>query len=166
MKLAAHGFPRPFLLRGRLIPAPTPFKSSFALPSPCLLHRRRCFEDYDATIAGGGDTPAQKTVKAALRARFIALAIAPDFVTDLRQDRDTLDEVHALNRTEDTELIDEQLTVINTEVDILSPIMANIYELQPEKLHAWKRASRVERDPQRAKKESGEDTTTPPAVAA
>ena len=128
--------------------------------------------DNDAPIAGGGDTPAQKTAKAALRARFIALAIAPDFVTDLRQDRDALDEVHAHNRTEvqegteDTELIDEQLTLINTEVDILSPIMANIYELQPEKLHAWKRASRVERDPQRAKKESGEDPTTPPAVAA
>ncbi len=29
--------------------------------------------------------------------------------------------------------------------------MGNLYEFQPEKLHAWKRASRVERDSQRAK---------------
>jgi hypothetical protein len=35
-------------------------------------------------------------------------------------------------------------------VDILDSIMGNIYELQPEKLHAWKRASRVERDPKRS----------------
>ena len=129
----------------------------------------KLLEDNNAPIADGGDTPAQKTAKAALRARFLALAIASDFVTDLRQDRDALDEVHAHNRTEvqegteDTELIDEQLTLINTEVDILNPIMANIYELQPEKLHAWKRASRVERDPKRGKKVPGEDTTTPPA---
>ncbi len=104
----------------------------------------------------GTDTPEQKNAKATLRSRFLALAIKPTFVSDLRQDRDALDEVHTHNTTEvqegtkDTALIDAQLTLINTEVDILDPIMANIYETQPEKLHAWKRASRVERDPQRA----------------
>lgn len=81
------------------------------------------------------------------------------FVTNLRKDRDGLDQVHAHNQTEvqegteDTALIDAQLTLINTEVDILDSIMGNIYELQLEKLHAWKRASRVERDPKRAKKD-------------
>jgi hypothetical protein len=106
-------------------------------------------------------------MKAALRARFLALAINPNFVTNLRKDRDALDEVHTHNRTEvqegteDTDLINEQLTLINTEVDILDPIMANIYEFQPEKLHAWKRASRVERDPSRAKKDNDEPTTPP-----
>lgn len=40
---------------------------------------------------------------------------------------------------------------------LLRVIIGNIYELQPEKLHAWKRASRVERDPRREKP----DTTDP-----
>ncbi len=113
---------------------------------------------------GDTDTPEQKTAKAALRSRFLALAIKSTFVTDLRQDRDALDEVHTHNTTEvqegteDTALINTQLTLINTEVDILDPIMANIYETQPEKLHAWDRASRVERDPKRA------TPPTPPAA--
>jgi len=103
-----------------------------------------------------------------MRARFLALAINPNFVTNLRKDRNALDEVHTHNRTEVqqgtevTDLIDEQLTLINTEVDILDPIMDNIYEFQPEKLHAWKRASRIERDPSRAKKDNG-GTANPPA---
>lgn len=127
----------------------------------------KLLEDNTAPVANGGDTPAQKTAKAALRARFLALAINSAFVTLLRRDRDALDQVSAHNTTEvqegtgDTALIDEQLTLINTEVDILDPIMGNIYELQPEKLHAWQRASRVERDPHRAKKDSGA-TTKPP----
>jgi hypothetical protein len=128
----------------------------------------KLLEDNNAPVADGGDTPQQKTAKAALRARFLALAINPNFVTNLRKDRNALDEVHTHNRTEvqqgteDTDLIDEQLTLINTEVDILDPIMANIYEFQPEKLHAWKRASRIERDPSRAKKDNG-GTANPPA---
>ncbi|MEO7098844.1 MAG: hypothetical protein ABI162_05750 [Luteolibacter sp.] len=128
----------------------------------------KLLEDNDASTADGGDIPAQKTAKAALRARFLALAINPAFVTNLRRDRDALDEAHAHNRTEvqegteNTALIDEQLTLINTEVDILDPIMTNLYEHQPEKLHAWQRASRVERDPQRAKRVGGD---TPPAPA-
>jgi hypothetical protein len=129
----------------------------------------KLLEDNNSPVADGGDTPEQKTAKAALRARFLALAINPAFVTNLRKDRDGLDEVHEHNKTEvqegteDTALIDAQLTLINTEVDILDSIMANIYELQPEKLHAWKRASRVERDPKRSKPATDEDGTTPPA---
>lgn len=116
----------------------------------------KLLEDNNSPAAAGGDTPEQKAAKAALRARFLALAIAPNFVTRLRQDRDALDEVHSHNRTEvqegteDTALIDAQLTLINTEIDILDPILGNLYEGQPEKLHAWKRARRVERNPQRS----------------
>jgi len=128
-------------------------------------------EDNNAPVDQGGDTPAQKTAKAALRQRFLDLAINPNFVTLLRRDRDALEEIGGHNTTEvqegteDTAVIDSQLTLINTEVDILDPIMANIYELQPETLHAWKRASRVERDPQRAKKDTGGNTTPPAGPA-
>ncbi len=124
----------------------------------------KLLEDNNAPVADGGDTPAQKTAKAALRTRFLALAINSAFVALLRSDRDALHQVSAHNTTEvqegtgDTALIDAQLTLINTEVDILDPIMRNLYELQPEKLHAWERASRVERDPKRASK-----IPTPPA---
>ena len=126
-------------------------------------------EDNNAPVADGGDTPEQKTAKAALRARFLALAINPDFVTNLRQDRAGLDQVHTHNQnevqegTEDTAAIDAQLTLINTEVDILDSIISNIYETQPEKLHAWDRASRVERDPKRSKPPTDGDGTTPPS---
>jgi hypothetical protein len=129
----------------------------------------KLLEDNNAPVADGGDTPEQKTAKAALRARFLALGINSAFVTNLRKDRNELDQVHSHNRTEvqegteDTELIDAQLTLINTEVDILDPIVANIYEFQLEKLHAWKRASRVERDPQRSKPDPEDGGTTPPA---
>lgn len=146
-------------------------ETGFAIPFNQVPHRiekdirayadslLKLLEDNNAPVADGGDTPEQKTAKTALRGRFLALGINSAFVTNLRKDRDGLDEVHAHNKTEvqegteDTAIIDAQLTLINTEVDILDSIMGNIYELQLEKLHAWKRASRVERDPQRAKKD-------------
>jgi hypothetical protein len=50
-------------------------------------------------------------------------------------------------------------------VDILDPILGNKYETTPEKLHAWERASRVERDPKRGKKAGGNgDAPAPPAT--
>jgi hypothetical protein len=155
-------------------------ETGFAIPFNQVPHRiekdirayadslLKLLEDNNAPVADGGDTPEQKTAKAALRTRFLTLGINSAFITNLRKDRDGLDQVHAHNQTEvqegteDTALIDAQLTLINTEVDILDSIMGNIYELQLEKLHAWKRASRVERDPQRAKKDPA-GATTPPA---
>lgn len=128
----------------------------------------KLLEDNDAPVDQGGDTPAQKTAKAALRQRFLDLAINPAFVTLLRRDCDSLDGLDKHNTTEvqegteDTVVINAQLSLINTEVDILDSIMRNVYELQPEKLHAWQRASRVERDPQRAKKDPAA-AVTPPA---
>lgn len=127
----------------------------------------KLLEDNTAAVANGGDSPEQKAAKAALRARFLALGINSAFVTHLRTDRDALDNVHEHNRTEvqegteDTALIDAQLTLINTQVDILDAIMGNLYEFQPEKLHAWKRASRVERDPQRTKAAPAVNSTPP-----
>jgi hypothetical protein len=129
-------------------------------------------EDTPAPASGGsssGSAPAGP--KAALRARFIQLEINPDFVTNLRHDRDALDQIDQHNTTEvqegteDTATITNQLAAISKEIDILDPILGNKYETNPEKLHAWERASRVERDPKRGKKAGGEgDTPAPPAT--
>ncbi len=158
MRDAEHGFAVPFNKVPRRI------EKDIRACADGLL---KLLEDNTAAAADGGDTPAQLAAKAALRAHFLALGINSAFVTNLRHDRDALDNVHEHNRTEvqegteDTALIDTQLTLINTQVDILDPIMANIYELQPEKLHAWKRASRVERDPQRAERTTAGNPTLP-----
>ena len=131
----------------------------------------KLLEDNNAPVADGGDTAEQKAAKAALRARFLKLEINANFVTDLRQDRETLDEINQHNATEiqegteDTATITTQLTAISKEVDILDPILGNKYETNPEKLHAWERASRVERDPKRGKKGDGNgETPAPPAT--
>jgi len=128
-------------------------------------------EDNNAPVADGGDTADQKAAKAALRARFLQHEIASDFVTDLRSDRDAIDQINQHNTTEvqegteDTETISVQLAAISKEMDILDPIIGNKYATNPEKLHAWERASRVERDPKRGKKDGG-NNDTPPAPPA
>ncbi len=129
----------------------------------------KLLEDNNAPVAEGGDSPEQKAAKAALRARFLKLEINANFVTNLRHDHDALDEINRRNATEvqegteDTATITTQLAAISKEVDILDPIMGNKYETSPEKLHAWERASRVERDPKRGKKASsnGDTPATP-----
>lgn len=116
------------------------------------------------------DTPEQTAAKAALRGRFTALGMRADFVTKLRENRDGLDEIHEHNRTEvqegteDTALIDRELTAINEQVDILEGIIGNVYEAQPEKLHAWKRARRVESAPRRSPQEPAPGGQTPDAA--
>ena len=132
----------------------------------------KLLEDNNAPVAAGGDTAEQKATKAALRAHFLQLEISADFVTDLRQDRDSLDQIDQHNATEiqegteDTATITTQLTAISKEVDILDPILGNKYETTPEKLHSWERASRVERNPKRGKKpgDANGDTSAPPAT--
>ena len=52
----------------------------------------KLLEDSNASAADGGDTPGQKTAKAALRAKFVKYFIPADFVEDLRADRDAIDE--------------------------------------------------------------------------
>ena len=81
----------------------------------------KLLEDNNAPIAEGGDTAEQKAAKAALRARFLQLEISADFVTDLRRDRDALDEINKRNTievqegTEDTATITTQLAAISKE---------------------------------------------------
>ncbi|MCX6855425.1 MAG: hypothetical protein NTV80_11035 [Verrucomicrobia bacterium] len=51
-------------------------------------------------------------------------------------------------------------------MDIIDPILGNKYATNPEKLHAWERASRVERDPKRGKKANGNGNGDTPALPA
>ena len=50
----------------------------------------RLLEDNTSPVAGGGDTPAQLTAKAALSTRIIVWEMAGEFVKDLRVDYDAL----------------------------------------------------------------------------
>lgn len=96
--------------------------------------------------------------KSALRARFIAYDIPADFVTDLRTDREALREANVHNQSEtqsgveDTARISQILESAAKDVQELDAIMHNKYTRDPAKLHAWQRASRVERAPHREKK--------------
>lgn len=117
----------------------------------------RRLEDNDAPVADGGDSAEEKAAKAALRARFIAYELPEDFVADLRADRDALTAANSHNQgenqggQENTALISQLLTQTALEVDQLDTLMSNKYARQPEKLHVWDRASRVERGPAKKK---------------
>jgi len=114
-----------------------------------------------------GDSATVTALKTALRAKFIACEMSPDFVADLRADRKAITEANQFNQSEvqdgagNTELIGELLTQINTEIVQLDAIMYNKYTRQPDKLRAWQSASHLERAPQRAKKPT--PPPTPPA---
>ena len=114
------------------------------------------------------DTAADKTAKAALRARFVEYELPADFVTHLRADRNAITQANKNNQgevlggVENTGLIGELLGKINDEIGELDAIMYNKYTRQPEKLRAWQSASHVERAPQREKKPPTPPTPTPP----
>ncbi len=118
----------------------------------------RLLEDNNAPVADGGDTPEQKAVKAARRAKFLEWEIATDFVEDLRADYDALIAANKLNQAENLEgventgAISQILLAASKDVDDLDTIMNNKYARKPEKLHAWQTASRVHRSPVREKK--------------
>lgn len=105
------------------------------------------------------DSAATKEAKTALRARFIAYELPADFVADLRADRQAIIDANQHNQgevqggVENTELIGQLLGRANDEVTELDALMHNKYTRQPEKLRAWQSASRVERAPQREKKQ-------------
>lgn len=107
------------------------------------------------------------TAKAALRAKFIACELPTDFVADLRADHKAVLDAIKLNQSEtqsgveNTRLIGELLTQINTEITHLDAIMHNKYTRQPEKLRVWQSASHLERAPQRAKKPAPTPAPTP-----
>lgn len=116
------------------------------------------------------DTAEQKTARAALRARFVAYELPAEFVAELRADRDALEATGENNEAatqggvENTALISQLLTRAGATVDQLDTIMGNKYTRAPEKLHAWSRASRVERTPKHnnGKPANGASPTPPP----
>jgi hypothetical protein len=106
----------------------------------------KLLEDDTRPVADGGDTPDQLAAKAALRVKFIAYEIAADFVEDLRRDRDALDDCNSGDAQD-----------IITRLDAA---IQNKYSRDPDKLAAWKSASRIERAPKKS-----EAPVTPPPVA-
>ena len=102
------------------------------------------------------DTPAQLTAKAALRTKFIAYEIAADFVTDLRDDRDALDDCNSgkhsdnLEGVESTSAIETLLGQAQAIITRLDAAIQNKYSRDPDKLAAWKSASRTERPAKKA----------------
>ena len=113
------------------------------------------------------DSPAQKTAKAALRAKFTAYELPADFVTDLRADRDALTACntgkHSDNQegVEATAAIDDLLAQAQSVITRLDAAVKNKYARDPEKLAAWKSASHTVK-PER-KEKPAEPTPTPPA---
>ncbi len=109
------------------------------------------------------ETEDQINAKAALRARFVDYLLPADFVEDLRADRDAITDTNTHNQTEtqsgveDTARIGQILTQAAEDVQELDAMFSNLYTRDPAKLHAWQRASRVERAPEREKK----PTTSP-----
>jgi hypothetical protein len=116
------------------------------------------------------DTAEAKAAKAALRARFLKYEMETDFVKDLRADRDAIDGANTAKTTdnlegnESTSAIDTLLLQGSDDVTQLDAIMRNKYKRNPDKLHAWERASRIERRPKPQKPEG--DTTSGPGTTA
>ena len=112
------------------------------------------------------DTPAQLTAKSALRAKFIAYELPADFVADLRADRNALDDCNSgkhsdnLEGVESTSAIDTLLGDAQAIITRLDAAIQNKYSRDPDKLAAWKSASRTERPAKKA-----ETPVTPPPVA-
>ena len=117
-------------------------------------------------MADGGDTPAQLTAKAALRAKFIAYELPADFVADLRADRDALDACNSgkhsdnLEGVQSTSAIDTLLSQAQAIITRLDAAIQNKYTRDPDKLAAWKSASRTER----AAKKTAVPVTPPPVA--
>ncbi|MEO5914607.1 MAG: hypothetical protein ABIS50_10270 [Luteolibacter sp.] len=125
----------------------------------------KLLEDNTTPVADGGDTPAQLAAKAALRGKFIAYELPADFVEDLRADRDALDNCNSgkhsdnLEGVESTSAIDTLLGEAQAIITRLDAAIQNKYSRDPDKLAAWKSASRTER----AAKKAEPIVTPPPA---
>lgn len=127
-------------------------------------------DDNEAPVADGGDTPAQKTARAALRARFTAYEMPDDFVDGLRDDREAVRDANQHNQgetqggVENTAAIGQILGLASVDVQVLDTVMHNKYARHPAKLKAWLSASRVERARQREKKSAPDPTNAPTAL--
>ena len=126
----------------------------------------KLLEDNTKPVADGGDTPAQLAAKAALRGKFIAYEIRADFVEVLRADREALAACNAdknsdnLEGVESTSAIDTLLGGAQSIITRLDAAIQNKYSRDPDKLAAWKSASRTERATKKA-----ESPATPAPVA-
>jgi hypothetical protein len=115
------------------------------------------------------DSADEKTAKAALRARFYPYEIPADFVQSLRKHREDLRAANQANQgqtqdgVENTQLIGQILDSAGDAVLELSAIINNKFAAEPEKLRAWRTASRVESAPRRVKKTAGEAGEAPAA---
>jgi len=118
----------------------------------------KIIEDDNAPVSKGGDTTAQKTAKAALRAKFTRKFTPDDFVAHLRADRDAIDAKNNartagnLSGLESTGEIETVLEAASQDCIRLDAMMQNLYARNPAKLRAWLAASRIERAAQREKK--------------
>lgn len=88
---------------------------------------------------------------AALRAKFAAFEIAPDFVQDLRADLQAIHDINQgknsdnLEGVENTSAIDTLLGTAQGIITRLDALIQNKYSRNPDKLAAWKSASHVQR---------------------
>lgn len=112
----------------------------------------KLLEDDHRPVADGGDTPARLTVKAALRAKFIAYELPSVFVEDLRAVRDALDLCDS-DKSKDFEsasAIDTLLGKAQAIITRLDAAIQNKYSRDPDKLAAWKSASRTKQTAKKA----------------
>jgi hypothetical protein len=114
------------------------------------------------------DTPAQITQKQALRAKFVAYELPEDFVEDLRADSDALTACNQEKHTdlqesvESTAAIDTLLDQVQGIITRLDAAVKNKYARVPEKLAAWRTASRIARSARPAKSDT--PAPTPPTA--
>ena len=147
--LKENGFAVPYIIPSN------PAEIAITTHADSLLKR---LKDNNDPVEQGGDTPAQKAAKAALRARFIEYLLPDDFVEDLAADREAIREANAHNQSEnqsgieDTARIGQILALAADDVQELDAMMQNKYARDSVKLHTWQTASRVERAPQREDK--------------
>lgn len=115
-------------------------------------------ESNPAPVLEAGDPPALLAAKATLRAKFIAYEIAPDFVEDLRADRDAIDDCNSAKHSdnqegiESTSAIETLLSEAQSIITRLDSAVRNKYNNNPDKLSAWASASHVERPARTNKK--------------
>ena len=104
-----------------------------------------------------GDSAQTLQAKSALRARFTAYELPADFIDTLAQRADALRDAHRTNQgetqdgVESTARIEQLLDSTSDTIRQLDAIMVNKYAAEPEKLRAWKTASRVEKLPRKSR---------------
>ncbi|MDB5971530.1 MAG: hypothetical protein JWQ90_3980 [Hydrocarboniphaga sp.] len=124
-----------------------------------------------ARLEDQADDPADTlAAKAALRARFTSYEIAADFVQTLRQHSDALRAASRVNQgeiqggVENTMRVGQILDAAGDTIQQFDAIVTNKYALEPEKLRAWRTASRIEKAPRRTRASAAGSAGTPSAA--